>query len=65
MIAASLLLATAVVTHLDRDTWSVNLPEAVELHSASAEEWPIVLRKRIAGGTLTVRAKTELNKDED
>ncbi|HEX3110624.1 MAG TPA: hypothetical protein VHU41_16125, partial [Thermoanaerobaculia bacterium] len=64
-IAASLLLATAVITRLERDTWSVNLPEAVELHSPSSEEWPIVLKKRIAGGMLTVRAKTDVNKDDD
>ena len=72
MIAAALLLATAAITHFERDTWSANLPEAAELRAASPDEWrtiehdvPTVWTGKIAAGTLTIRAKTEVNKDKD
>ncbi len=72
MIAAALVLGTAAIAHIERDTWSANLPEPVELHAASAAEWqtiehdvPIAWRGRVAGGTLTIRAKTEVTEDDE
>jgi hypothetical protein len=41
MIAASLLLATAAITHFERATSSVELPKPVPIKVAAAAEWKI------------------------